>query len=165
MKKTILFLGCCLLGWGSTSLLAQQGFVSTGGQATGAGGTVSFSIGQVDYLSAAGNNGTIIQGLQQPQSLRGISGYLTYDNAEGTVMNNCTVLLKNGNTVVDQTTTDAAGFFQFNNPETGSYTLSATTVKPWATGAVNATDALLILTHFVGTAPLTGIRLVAAGVV
>jgi hypothetical protein len=51
---------------GFISLHAQGGPVVSGGNATGAGGTVSYSIGQVDYISVTGSNGNINQGLQQP---------------------------------------------------------------------------------------------------
>ncbi len=45
---------------------AQKGVVSSGGNATGAGGSVSYSIGQMDYVTATGTGGTVTQGLQQP---------------------------------------------------------------------------------------------------
>ncbi|MEI8202352.1 MAG: T9SS type A sorting domain-containing protein [Bacteroidota bacterium] len=65
MKKTILLLGFCLLGWG-TSLYAQQGTVGSGGESSGTGGKVSYTIGQIDYLTETSTGGTITQGLQQP---------------------------------------------------------------------------------------------------
>ncbi len=68
MKKTVLFLGCCLLGWG-TNLYAQQGTVSSGGESSGTGGKVNFTIGQIDYQTETGTNGTITQGLQQPYEI------------------------------------------------------------------------------------------------
>ena len=63
MKKLIL--GCCLLGWG-TILFAQQGTVACGGEASGSGGTASYTIGQIDYVTATGSNGSVTQGIQQP---------------------------------------------------------------------------------------------------
>jgi len=66
MKKTILILGCCLLGWG-TILKAQQGTVTSGGEASGTGGNVSYTIGQVNYNYQPGTgSGNINEGLQQP---------------------------------------------------------------------------------------------------
>ena len=65
MKKLIL--GCCLLGWG-TILFAQQGTLTSGGTASGAGGTVTYSIGQTVYTTATGG-GVITQGLQQPYDI------------------------------------------------------------------------------------------------
>ncbi len=64
MKKTILILGCCLLGWG-TGLFAQQGTVSSGGVSSGTGGTATYSFGQIDYTEASGNGGAASQGVQQ----------------------------------------------------------------------------------------------------
>lgn len=162
MKRIILLLGCCLLGWGTTTLIAQQGNVAAGGVATGTGGSVSYSIGQVDYLSAFGTNGAINQGLQHPDGVVSLCGTLTYDNVFATVLNNTGVQLKTGNMVMYQATTDANGYYQFNNPESGSYVLNGVCTKPW--GSVNATDALMMLKHFTGVAPLNGLRLTAADV-
>ena len=64
MKK-IMILGFCLLGWGK-NLKAQYNTVAVGGDAIGAGGTVAYSVGQIDYITANGSNGKITQGLQQP---------------------------------------------------------------------------------------------------
>lgn len=44
----------------------QQNTVASGGEASGSGGTVSYSVGQIDYISASGANGNINQGVQQP---------------------------------------------------------------------------------------------------
>lgn len=48
-------------------LLAQQGPVAAGGEVTGAGGTVSYSVGQVDYVTLQGAGGNAHLGLQQPR--------------------------------------------------------------------------------------------------
>jgi hypothetical protein len=45
---------------------SQANTVSTGGIAVGAGGSSSYSIGQIDYNSATGTNGNINEGNQQP---------------------------------------------------------------------------------------------------
>jgi hypothetical protein len=44
---------------------AQQSVNSSGGNATGSGGTVSYSIGQVVYTTNSGNSGSLAQGVQQ----------------------------------------------------------------------------------------------------
>lgn len=44
---------------------AQESVNASGGDATGSGGSVSYSIGQVIYLSGTGSNGSIAQGVQQ----------------------------------------------------------------------------------------------------
>ena len=74
MKKRILTLCCCLLGLGTTTLFAQQGNVAVGGNASGTGGAVSFSIGQIFYSSPSAANYSIVQGLQQPYEISVVSG-------------------------------------------------------------------------------------------
>lgn len=65
MKKiTLLFILFCL-----PKLLAQTAFVSAGGNAVGAGGSSSYSIGQVAYTNHVGGNGTIALGIQQPAEI------------------------------------------------------------------------------------------------
>ena len=49
-----------------TGLLAQRNNVSAGGNASGTGGSISFSIGQIDYSNTKGTGGTITEGVQQP---------------------------------------------------------------------------------------------------
>lgn len=45
---------------------AQQGTVATGTDAAGAGGSLSYSVGQVGYTSVQSSGGTAVQGVQQP---------------------------------------------------------------------------------------------------
>ncbi len=47
------------------------------GEAAGSGGTVSYSVGQIDYTQQSGSNGDVNQGLQQPYELYiiGIDAY------------------------------------------------------------------------------------------
>ncbi len=58
---TLLF----LLGLGILSLQAQQGVVSTGGEASGTGGSMSFSTGQTDFEFYSSESGSIQFGMQQ----------------------------------------------------------------------------------------------------
>ncbi len=46
-------------------LNAQKSVVSSGGKASGTGGTVSYSAGQVSYQSISGTGGSVTQGVQQ----------------------------------------------------------------------------------------------------
>ena len=66
MKKQILFLigSLCI----SYTGFAQSGIISTGVShaASGAGESVSYTVGQIDYAHASGGNGTAYAGLQQP---------------------------------------------------------------------------------------------------
>jgi hypothetical protein len=53
----------------STTLQAQNTVPSTGGNATGSGGSATFTIGQITYKMFEGTNGTIAQGVQQPYEI------------------------------------------------------------------------------------------------
>ena len=55
-----------LLFWGLSGVNAQSNTMASGGEATGSGGTISYSIGQIDYIEATGSGGTANQGVQQP---------------------------------------------------------------------------------------------------
>ncbi|MCC7503158.1 MAG: hypothetical protein IT229_11555 [Flavobacteriales bacterium] len=50
----------------TVSTHAQQAVLPTGGEATGTGGTVSYSVGQVAYTTTSSSTGTMTQGVQQP---------------------------------------------------------------------------------------------------
>jgi hypothetical protein len=71
-KKTITSVAFLLLGLGG--LHAQESPTSTGGEATGTGGTASYSIGQVVYTTATGTNGSVEQGIQQPFEISTVLG-------------------------------------------------------------------------------------------
>jgi hypothetical protein len=73
-KTQKLILASCILSCGAITLKAQNGSVAAGGDATGSGGSVSYSIGQVDHITANGSGGTITQGLQQPYEIFIITG-------------------------------------------------------------------------------------------
>jgi hypothetical protein len=62
-KKTIMSVAFLLLGLGG--LHAQESINGSGSEATGAGGTASYSIGQVVYTTNTGTNGSVAQGVQQ----------------------------------------------------------------------------------------------------
>jgi hypothetical protein len=55
-------------------LSAQQGAAASGGDAKGAGGSVSYSIGQTDYMANTGTSGSVNQGLQQPYEIQILTG-------------------------------------------------------------------------------------------
>ena len=56
------------------SSIAQQTVSSSGGEAGGTGGTVSYTVGQVVYTTNTGTNGYIIQGVQQPFEISVVTG-------------------------------------------------------------------------------------------
>jgi hypothetical protein len=59
---------------GLTGIQAQSTIPASGGNATGSGGSVSYSIGQVTYTKNTGTNGTVAQGVQQPYEISVITG-------------------------------------------------------------------------------------------
>ncbi|MGA2408606.1 MAG: T9SS type A sorting domain-containing protein [Bacteroidales bacterium] len=54
---------------GMFGLQAQSTISASGGNATGGGGTVSYTIGQIVYSKITGTNGTVTQGVQQPYEI------------------------------------------------------------------------------------------------
>jgi len=56
----------CLVG---SRLYAQETPLTAGGTISGTGGTVSFSVGQVAYITHVGINGSEVQGVQQPYEI------------------------------------------------------------------------------------------------
>ncbi len=66
MKTKILF---CFLLCFTIKINAQKGSIASGGNAYGAGGKVSYSVGQVAYTTFTGSGGSILQGLQQPYEI------------------------------------------------------------------------------------------------
>ena len=59
---------------GLTGLQAQNTIPATGGNATGAGGTSSYTVGQVVYNTYNGTNGSAAQGVQQPFEISVVTG-------------------------------------------------------------------------------------------
>lgn len=78
MKKLIiLFLSLMLAGPALTYLQAQQIHASvntSGGNASGTGGSVSYSVGQVFNTTAFGTNGSVSEGVQQPFEISVFTG-------------------------------------------------------------------------------------------
>ena len=72
MKKTHLLL-MLILCIGFNNIQAQQSTLSSGGNTTGGGGSISYSIGQIDYVMATGSTGSASQGLQQPFEISTLS--------------------------------------------------------------------------------------------
>jgi hypothetical protein len=53
----------------SVGLHAQETVPATGGDATGTGGSSSYTLGQVVYTTNIGTNGSVAQGVQQPYEI------------------------------------------------------------------------------------------------
>ena len=62
-----------MLGFGLTAQ-AQQANPATGGDATGSGGSVAYSVGQIVYTTHTGTTGSVAQGVQQPYEISVVLG-------------------------------------------------------------------------------------------
>lgn len=58
-----------LLGFGLSGLQAQEAISAAGSNASGSGGSASYSVGQVVYTTNTGTNGTVYQGVQLPYEI------------------------------------------------------------------------------------------------
>ena len=84
--------------YSSLLVLSQQSVLSGGGNSSGSGGSVSFTIGQVTWNMFSGTSGSVVQGVQQPYEI----SVLNSIDVEDVVLN----------------------YLVFPNPTTGSVTLS-----------------------------------------
>ncbi|MCE9538618.1 MAG: T9SS type A sorting domain-containing protein [Bacteroidetes bacterium] len=66
--SVILCLGLGLIGF------AQKAVIASGGNISGADGSVSYSLGQVVYTTASGTDGSVAQGVQQPYEISVVLG-------------------------------------------------------------------------------------------
>ena len=69
MKKIIILL--CI---GITTAKAQQSINTSGGNAAGTGGTVSYSVGQMNHTTNTGTSGSASAGVQQPFEISTVTG-------------------------------------------------------------------------------------------
>jgi hypothetical protein len=63
LALSILAILLCIL------LKAQSTIPASGGNASGGGGTVSYTVGQIVFTTNTGTNGTVSQGVQQPYEI------------------------------------------------------------------------------------------------
>lgn len=63
MKKLLFLLMFPIIG------LSQEAIPASGGDASGSGGTLSFTVGQLVYSSNSGSNGFVAEGVQQPYEI------------------------------------------------------------------------------------------------
>ena len=73
MKHKKVKLIILLSGLGLTAQ-AQQTTTATGGDASGSGGTVAYSVGQIVYTTYTGTTGSVAQGVQQPYEISIVPG-------------------------------------------------------------------------------------------
>jgi hypothetical protein len=63
-----------MLAIGLAELKAQEAIPATGGNASGAGGSVAYTVGQVAYSTNLTSSGSESQGVQQPYEISVVSG-------------------------------------------------------------------------------------------
>jgi len=74
MKYIKIQIELLLLCLSFSSVFAQQAFTAAGGNNSGSGGSVSYSIGTVVYKTNAGMKGSEAQGVQQPYEISVLTG-------------------------------------------------------------------------------------------
>jgi len=57
-----------------STIQAQQTIPTTGADATGTGGSVNYTVGQVVYMTNSGINGSVAEGVQQPYEISVVIG-------------------------------------------------------------------------------------------
>jgi hypothetical protein len=69
LRKNGLSVGIILMFIGLMNGYAQETVPSSGGNASGSGGSVSYTVGQVVYKTNSGTSGSVAQGVQQPYEI------------------------------------------------------------------------------------------------
>jgi hypothetical protein len=69
MKKfNVPLIALCLFVSGTT-IQAQNTIPASGGNASGSGGSASYTVGQIVYITSSNSNGSVAQGVQQPYEI------------------------------------------------------------------------------------------------
>ena len=84
LHKKVKLSAILFLGLGLTVLRAQETIPASGGNASGTGGSASYSVGQMVYTTNTGTNGSVAQGVQQPYE---ISVVTAIEEAKDVVLN------------------------------------------------------------------------------
>jgi hypothetical protein len=82
-KKYFFFL---TLFWQIFQLNAQNNTVASGNNASGTTGSISYSIGQVNYVSSSNSNAFINQGVQQPFEIITILGTSAFEDINDAII-------------------------------------------------------------------------------
>jgi len=72
--KKILSNAAFILAFGFVRAFAQEAVLSSGGDASGKGGSISYSIGQMVYTTNKSTTGSMVPGVQQPFEISVIQG-------------------------------------------------------------------------------------------
>ncbi len=115
-KRLLICITCSF----QTFLFAQSNVVTTGKDANGSNGSVSYTIGQIDYTNQQASSGKVNQGVQQPYEIYQTSGMENLDAVSVTIGPNPTfgtlvIHAKNTNTsAVDAILYDSNGKLVYN---------------------------------------------------
>lgn len=163
MKKMKLYIisGLFLLCHLNSS--AQQ-LIGTGGEAFSEGNiNLSWSIGEPITRTLLNNNVALTQGYQQAWERYQVYGQLSYANNFATPLSGVLVEMhKLGAASGPSNRTNDQGVFYLYNADPASYAFSGSSTLP--VGSVNATDALLVMRHFVQYVQLDKIHRAASDV-
>jgi len=88
--KKVVFSIALMFGFGLSGLQAQEAISTAGGNASGSGGSASYSVGQVVYTTNNGTSGSVAQGVQQPYEIFAVGIKETSMNISLTVYPNPT---------------------------------------------------------------------------
>ena len=72
MINNSLFFLAFLLSFSMNAQTSHQVLSATGGDATGSGGTVAFSVGQIVYTTSTGTTGSVAQGVEQAYEISSV---------------------------------------------------------------------------------------------
>ena len=152
--RNILTLSC---GIALTVQISGQTLVgSAGGMGSTPGATITWSVGEPLVQSFSTSSMKITQGFQQPSARYDLFGQLTYANAWSTPLSGFPLSLHPlSGTANGMDVTNTGGWFYVYDLDPGAYVWGNSSALP--VGSINATDALLVMLHFVNTTPLTGI--------
>ena len=72
MKNNTLFFLAFLLSFSVQAQTSHQVLSATGGDASGSGGTVAYSVGQIAYTTSTGTTGSVAQGVEQAYEISSV---------------------------------------------------------------------------------------------
>jgi len=72
-NKMLMILGAFVPILFAGPLMAQNNTVASGADVSGSGGSVSYTVGQIEYETLSSSAGTITQGIQQPYEIWSVS--------------------------------------------------------------------------------------------
>ncbi|HRY98625.1 MAG TPA: hypothetical protein P5550_06155, partial [Bacteroidales bacterium] len=156
MKYIRYILTSCSLLFIGLQATGQTLVGSAGGFGVTPTAQLSWSLGEAITQTFSTPAAILTQGYQQPNARYSLFGQLTYANSWGTLLPGFPLrLLTPAGATEGQDITNAWGWFYVYDLSPGTYLWDNSSALP--VGSVNATDALMVMHHFVGSIPLNGI--------